>query len=97
MNANDISYNSYAIPNVGFEPALIAISVTIKPNTLSSPIIGNNGVYVLYVTSVSEQEQSNPQMLKGRLASMYASRVNYEANNTLKKLANIKDERIKFY
>jgi peptidyl-prolyl cis-trans isomerase D len=97
LSANDISYNTYAIPNVGFEPALIAAAVTIKPNTLSTPIKGNNGVYVLYVTSVSEQEQSNPQMLKDRMASMYTSRVNYEAYNTLKKLANIKDERIKFY
>jgi peptidyl-prolyl cis-trans isomerase D len=97
LSANDISYNSYAIPNVGFEPALIAAATSIKPNTLSSPIKGNNGVYVLYVTSVSDQEQSNPQMLKGRMAGMYANRVNYEAYNTLKKLANIKDERIKFY
>ena len=97
--ANDISFSSYAVPNLGFEPSLIAAAVSVTPNKLSGPIKGENGVFVLNVSSTSDQPSPmmDESMIKMRLAGMYANRVNYEAFNILKKIADIKDGRTKFY
>jgi peptidyl-prolyl cis-trans isomerase D len=97
LTASDINLNSYAVPNAGFEPKLVATAVASAPEKLIGPIRGNNGVYALVVTSVGEKEGVDAQMLKMRLASMYDNRVNYEALKILTKLADVKDKRINFY
>ena len=94
-SANDITFNSYIVPEAGYEPALVAAAVTYSPNKLSEPIEGNNAVYVINVTSVGESDQTNLQMIKSRLNSIYESKANY-AFPILMKLADIKDKRIKF-
>lgn len=94
-SATDIGFNSYVIPNVGYEPSIVATAVSIAPNKLSSAIQGNDGVFVLFVTSVNEQEQIDPQMFKMRVSGMYSNRINYSLP-ILIKLANITDNRIKF-
>lgn len=98
-SANDISFNSYVIPNAGFEPSIISAALAVLPNKLSEPVKGNNGVYVLSVANVTDkdQEQVNPKMSKMRISSMFENRANYEAFTTLKKLAKIDDKRINFY
>jgi peptidyl-prolyl cis-trans isomerase D len=95
-SANDITFASYALPSAGFEPNIIAAATSIAPNKLSAPVKGNNGVYVLEVISETTQE-GNKEITTNRMAGMYQNRVSYEALNTLKKLAEIKDERAKFY
>jgi peptidyl-prolyl cis-trans isomerase D len=94
--ANDITFASYALPTAGFEPNVIAAATTVALNKISAPVKGNNGVYVIEVTSENTQE-ANKDMIANRAMSTYQSRATYEALNTLKKLANINDERSKFY
>jgi peptidyl-prolyl cis-trans isomerase D len=93
---NDITFASYALPSAGFEPNVIATATSIAPNKLSAPVKGNNGIYVVEVISETTQE-TNKDATANRMISMYQNRVTYEALNTLKKLADIKDERSKFY
>jgi peptidyl-prolyl cis-trans isomerase D len=97
QTAQDITFNSYVLPNAGFEPNVIAASVNTLPDKLSKPIKGSNGVFVIYVTSVSETGQANPELTMKRLYGNMEGRVNYEAFNILQKMANVKDERAKFY
>jgi peptidyl-prolyl cis-trans isomerase D len=98
QSANDITFSSYAIPGLGFEPAVIATAVTIAPNKVSEPVKGENGVYVISAASATvPAEQTDPTMVRMRIASMYSNRVGYEALNVLKKIADIKDQRSKFY
>lgn len=100
-SASDVNFSSYAIPGVGYEPEFIGTVTVLNPNKISAPIKGNSGVFVAVVTSISEPQQDmgteNIPMLKMRMNGMFNNRVSYEAFNTLKKMADIKDERTKFY
>ncbi|HEY9124519.1 MAG TPA: peptidylprolyl isomerase [Bacteroidales bacterium] len=95
-NANDVTFASYALPTIGFEPAVIAAATTVPLNKLSDPVNGNNGVYVVEPTSETVAEVSE-ENVKSRIYSMYQNAVGYEAVNTLKKMAGIKDMRAKFF
>lgn len=95
--ANDITFNSFSIPGAGIEPAVIATAVNLPPNTVSEPIKGTNGVYVLEVNEIEEPESNNLESMRLRLASSFRVRANYEAFEALKKAANIVDSRSKFY
>jgi peptidyl-prolyl cis-trans isomerase D len=95
--ASGISFSSFSVPVAGIEPALIAAAVTVPQNTLSEPIKGNNGVYVINVTAVNEEPATDVAIEKQRLNGSFEARAGYEAYEALKKKANIKDERSKFF
>ncbi|MGE4568541.1 MAG: hypothetical protein AB7C90_05060 [Bacteroidales bacterium] len=66
--------------------------------TLSQPISGNHGVYVLSIEKVNQPaELSDYSSVRDRLDVTYASRVQLETFPALKKLYDFKDERVKFY
>lgn len=95
--AGSISLNSFSIPGAGIEPVVIATAVNSPLDTISSPIAGNNGVYIIRVNNISEPEGSDFEIEKTRLNNNYQARANYEAFEALKKIANIVDKRSKFY
>lgn len=92
----DITFASYALPTVGFEPAVIAAATVSPVQKLAGPVKGNTGVFVLQVFAENTQEVSR-EIVNSRLTNSYLNRANYEPINVLKKLANIKDMRAKFY
>ena len=96
-SASAISFSSFSIGSAGIEPKLIATSMLTKPNQLSEPVKGNNGVYVAYVTSKTPAEGKDYTMSEQKLSYTLQSRANYEFFESLKKLANIDDNRGKFY
>lgn len=95
--ASDITFNSFSIPGAGIEPAVIATAVTLPPDTISQPIKGTNGVYVLRVNEIKEPEGNTIASMRSRLASSFRVRANYEAFEALKEAAGIVDNRSKFY
>lgn len=95
--ASGISFSSFSIGSAGIEPKLIATAVNIKPNQLSEPVKGNNGVYVTYVTSKIPAEGTDYSQSIQKLNYTLQSRSGYETLETLKKLSNIEDKRGKFY
>ncbi len=95
--ANGITFNSFSVPGAGIEPAVIATAVNLPLNTLSEPIKGTNGVYVLEVNDIEEEESANLESIRSRLVSSFRVRANYEAFEALKEAANIIDSRSKFY
>lgn len=48
-SAENISLASYRLGAAGIEPAVIGTALAIEANTLSAPVKGNNGVYLLTV------------------------------------------------
>lgn len=94
--ATQVSFSSYSIPNAGFEPSVIATAATSAEGKVVGPIVGNSGVYVLAVTA-KNKEEGDINMEKNRLSNMLGSRAYYEAYEALKKTAEIKDKRAKFY
>jgi peptidyl-prolyl cis-trans isomerase D len=94
--ASRISFSSFSIPSAGVEPAVIATASVSAEGRITGPIIGNNGVFAINVTAINKDE-SDLASERMRLANSYQSRAYYEAFEALKKNANIKDKRAKFY
>ena len=80
------------------EPAVVGAIVTMKPNTVSAPIKGMNGVYVVSVNSFTEAVM--PKDIKEKrqqVTQQLQQRASYEVSNALREKANIEDRRGKFY
>ncbi len=95
--ATNISFNSFSVPGAGIEPKLVAAATSLPENKVSKPIAGNNGVYVLEVTGIQKAGEIAVESQQMTLQRRYQSRARYEAYETIKELANIKDYRYKFY
>lgn len=94
-----LRFTSSTLGNAGIEPKVIAAACTYEKNTLSNPIIGENGVYVLSVTNITEPDEANSpvEVYRNYVERNYAARTNYYAYEALKDLAEIKDNRREFY
>ena len=95
--ANGINFTSFSIPAVGFEPAVIGTVCSIPENKISSPIEGNNGVYLAKVTSFTTATDTDLKGEKTRLAQSLGYRAGAQVFESLKKLTGIEDKRSKFY
>lgn len=94
--ATRVSYSSFSLPNAGVEPSVIAAASIAAEGKIVGPIIGNSGVFALSVTAINKEE-GDLNLEKIRITGSYASRAYYEAYEALKKNADIKDKRAKFY
>jgi|WetSurMetagenome_2_1015567.scaffolds.fasta_scaffold01803_4 peptidyl-prolyl cis-trans isomerase D len=96
-----IKFASSSLGNAGVEPKIVAAATSLEKGTISDPIIGENGVYVLVVINItvpSEVEKENSVNLsKNYVERNYAARTNYFAYEAIKELAKIKDNRREFY
>jgi len=96
--ATGISFNSFSIPGAGIEPQVIATAVNSDQGILTGPVKGNNGVYVITVTNITNPEETDDlTAILFRLKSTYNSRASYEVFEALKESADIVDSRYKFY
>jgi len=91
-----VSYSSFALPNAGIEPTVIASATNGSEGKLLGPIVGKSGVFALAVTA-QNKEDGDLNVEKMRLSGSFGSRAYYEAFEALKKNAEIKDNRSKFY
>lgn len=98
QEATQINFRSYTVQGgAGSEPALIAAASVSPQGTLSGPVKGANGVYMLAVNSVTASEEEDINLLKERLTMTFQMRGSYEAYDALREKANIVDKRYKFY
>ena len=95
--AKDISFDTYSIPGVGFEPAIAGAATALGNNQVSKPIAGTNGVYVVKVTSVNEGSDQDLAADKQKLSASVGYRANMLAFEALRENAKIVDKRGKFY
>lgn len=95
--ADNLTFASFNVPSVGREDALIGYASASKVNAVSKPIKGENGVFVLAVTSVNNG--TLPKDFKNKQKEMEqsnAGRTDYEMYDALKEKADIEDHRGKF-
>ena len=95
--ASGLSFETYSIPGVGFEPAVVGTVSNLPENKISSPIEGKNGVYITKVTSVTKNADNDIKGEKNRLAQTLGYRSGSQVFESLKKLVDIEDKRSKFY
>ena len=96
-----LRFASSTLGDAGVEPKVVAASVALEKGVVSSPIIGENGVYVLSVNNVTMPEETEAQaqigLSRNYVERNYAARTNYYAYEALKELAEIRDNRREFY
>lgn len=99
QEATDISFESFQIPGAGIEPNIIATAINSKKGTISNPIIGNQGVYVILVNNETIETVTPESIakLKEQMKGMLMYRTQYQTMSVLRKNANIEDKRYKFY
>ncbi len=95
--AASINFNSVTLPDFGMEPAVIGAAIAIKAGEVSSPVTGNNAVFLLKVVSEQNLADTNVDAEKERLMQAFGYRVSSQAYDALQKAVTIDDKRAKFY
>ncbi len=93
---DNLTFNSYNVFGIGREDALIGAAYALPLNQLSSPIKGENGVFVVIKTNEQLSSNTDLNSLQKQNNQMLGSRAEYEVYNALKEKANIEDHRGKF-
>jgi peptidyl-prolyl cis-trans isomerase D len=96
QNAEAVTLSSYRLGNGGSEPAVIGKALAINANTLSRPVEGHNGVYMLVAsdkkTAEAEfNEQTEVQQLNNRYAYLP-----YQLINMVEEKSEVVDNRYNF-
>ncbi|MES2132457.1 MAG: SurA N-terminal domain-containing protein [Bacteroidota bacterium] len=95
--ADNLTFAAYNVAAIGREDALIGTATAMKAGSISKPIKGDNGVFVVSVSTINEG--ALPKDFKGKQKEMEQSsggRVDYELYDALREKANIEDHRGKF-
>jgi len=98
--ARNISFSSFQVPGMGYEPNVIAYAVSLDKEKISKPIEGENGVYVIKVKSITPSpkvENANLIAEKQKLMRDIQQRTMQQIYKALKNSSEITDERSKFY
>jgi len=96
--ANGITFANPVIAGVGSEPKLLGKLFRYNTNDVTSPVIGNSGVYVAkIITKAAPSAPTELVTTKRNLVSTYRSQVNSKITQVLKDGATIKDNRSKFF
>lgn len=97
QEATGINFRSYSVQGVGVEPALIAAASAAEQGELEGPVEGVNGVFMFVVNNTTPVPEEENALIKDRLQSTFQVRGTYEAFEALRKKADVKDSRYKFY
>jgi len=92
-----ITFSSFSIPGAGIEPQLIAAAASAGEGAISQPVEGISGVYLFMVRQITEPEETGTEQARERLGVTYANRSMSETLQALRKAADVKDWRSKFY
>jgi len=95
---SDVTYASYYINGVGFEPRLVgAIAATDETNAVSAPVKGTSGVFVFTVDSIVDSETQTAEAEKVRLQAMAENMAQQASLYAVQELAAVKDLRSKYF
>lgn len=96
---DNVSYGSYYVDGIGFEPNVIgAIGLTEAVGTVSAPVRGQSGLYVFVVDDITESE--NPQTPEAEKVRVQAQLENYSGQASLaavQEMSKIEDLRGKYF
>ena len=95
--AEGISLGSFRFGAAGVEPAVIGTALALEPNTLSAPVKGTNGVYVLTVGEKKVAEgalDATQEIQQLNMRTSYS--LPYQAVSLIEEKAKIVDNRARF-
>ena len=93
-----VGLNATRIANIGDEPALVAALQNMERGDVSAPIVGNNGVYLLQLTSKTEMPaMGNISQIKSSKSMQVRQRAQSQLLQAMQEGAELIDDRDKFY
>lgn len=92
-----LSFSMYSIPGLGKEDALLGTMAALKPNTMSQPIQGELGVYVIQVDSSYVNNSGDFKMVQQQQLQALQNRAQYDLYDALQKKTNFVSHFGKFY
>lgn len=96
--ANNVNFHSGFIPGIGAEPTVAAAAFNLELNEVSGPIEAKSGVYLVKPTAkpAADPNLNIPQIQRQQMAAL-ASQVQRTLIESLKKNADVEDNRSRFY
>ena len=95
--AKSVTYSSYSVPTIGVEPNLQAAMVTLDEQKISSPIKGNNAVFMIQVKSVAKAGDVDLNRERELLQRTNMSKAGYQVLTAIQAAADIEGNRSNFY
>jgi len=96
-----LTFQAQIINGVGNEPKIAGAAFDKDFQTkVSPPIPGNTGVFVIKINSITAKAPLSPEMQSQQISAELSSSIQSalgQSFNALKKIANIKDDRSKFF
>ena len=96
--ATDVTASSPFVPGVGTEPEVIGTAFDIAAQTVSKPIVGDSGVFIVEkVRTMDAGAPTNIPFLKNSVSTSTRSQVGFKILENMKERANITDKRASFF
>lgn len=93
-----LNYSSFNLGNRGYEPEVIGTAFAMKLNTLSKPIKGYSGVYIIHTDEFEKAPETNDySLILMQQRNNFEQRVNSNLFRAIQDKAEIIDNRIMFY
>lgn len=99
QDASNISLSSVQMGG-NYDPAIVAVAASLDKNQVSKPVAGKTAVYVIQNVNKTPAQPIQPVNVdtdRNAMQRDLSSRASYQAYNALIKMANIVDERYKFF
>ncbi|MCQ2974939.1 MAG: SurA N-terminal domain-containing protein [Bacteroidales bacterium] len=99
QDANNVNLSTVVLGN-NYDPIAVAVASSLGQNEVSKPFIGRNAVYVIQNTSKTPAQQIQPINIttdRNVMQNDIRSRASYQPMNALIDMANIIDNRYKFF
>ena len=93
-----ISFSSGSLPYVGFDNIMIGTVFGVPVGQNSGVVVGETGVYVVYVNNENQYEMPSDIGVKQmEITDMYNQGVDAEVEQSLLKLGDVQDQRYKYF
>ena len=97
-NSSDLKFSTNSLPSVGFAPTAIGAAFSLESGQRSQPIQEENGIIVIELINMTQApEIADYSTYKNQIEQRISGRVSYNAGEAIKKEANIKDLRYRFF
>lgn len=97
-NSSDLKFSTSSLPSVGFAPIAIGAAFSLESGQRSQPIQEENGIIVIEMINMTQApEIADYSTYKNQIEQRISGRVSYNAGEAIKKEANIKDLRYRFF
>ena len=97
-SSSDLKLNTNTLPSVGFDPVAVGKAFALESGKRSKPFAGENGVLIIDVQNKTVAPSiGDYAMFRNQILQTLNNRVSYNVPEAIKKAADIKDKRYKFF